>query len=114
MTTSAARPGTKEGCAEGDCGACTVLLDDRPVHSCLIPAQRLDRARITTVAGLADGDVLVTLGRKARKDMKVTVNYASPIPAPIPTFSQVGTSTADRHRVPSVAEARVAVLLGGR
>ncbi len=53
--------GTKEGCGEGECGACTVLLDGVPVNSCLVAVGQCEGREVVTVEGLATGDALTPL-----------------------------------------------------
>src|SRR4029078_667695 len=55
--------GTKEGCATGDCGACTVLVDGNMVLSCLVLAVETNGAKIDTIEGMAKGDELHPLQR---------------------------------------------------
>jgi len=70
--------GTKEGCGTGDCGACTVLLDGKPVNSCLIFSGELDGADITTVEGLNVGPELHPVQRAFVQDGGAQCGYCTP------------------------------------
>jgi carbon-monoxide dehydrogenase small subunit len=70
--------GTKEGCGSGDCGACSVILDDRVVCSCLVLAAEAEGARITTVEGLATGDTLHALQRQFLEHAALQCGFCTP------------------------------------
>ena len=59
-----AKQGTKEGCGTGDCGACSVLIDDRLVCSCLVFAAEAEGAELTTIEGIAGDGALHPLQEK--------------------------------------------------
>ena len=66
--------GTKEGCGEGECGACTVLVDGQPVNSCLIPLAQVANARVTTIEGLGGSHPLQkTFVDKIERAIQTTV-----------------------------------------
>ena len=70
--------GTKEGCGSGDCGACTVIVDGRPVNACLALAVDLDGAEITTIEGLQTDGELHALQKSFVKHAALQCGFCTP------------------------------------
>ncbi len=70
--------GTKEGCGTGDCGACTVIVDGKPVNSCLMLAIEADGKEILTIEGLAKEGVLDRIQENFVKEGAIQCGFCTP------------------------------------
>ena len=70
--------GTKKGCEMGDCGSCTVLLNGKPVDSCMVLAVEVDGQEITTIEGVASVDAMDTIQDEFIKNGGLQCGYCTP------------------------------------
>jgi aerobic carbon-monoxide dehydrogenase small subunit len=70
--------GTKEGCGTGDCGACTVIMNGKPVNSCLVLSGELDGVDVTTIEGLKIGPELHAIQKAFIQDGGAQCGYCTP------------------------------------
>lgn len=70
--------GPKYGCGEGQCGACTVLMEGRPVRSCVLPVTMANQKKITTIEGLSNGDRLHPVQQAFLDEGAVQCGYCTP------------------------------------
>ena len=70
--------GTKKGCEEGECGACTVMLDGRPINSCMALAAEIEGRELTTIEGIAVGGKLSVVQQKFIEKWALQCGYCTP------------------------------------
>jgi isoquinoline 1-oxidoreductase subunit alpha len=97
--------GTKYGCGEGQCGACTVLVDGRPVRSCITPAASVAGKAVTTIEGLEQGGRLHPLQEAFVEADAMQCGYCTP--------GMIVEAAALLTRVPDPGEAEIARAMQG-
>lgn len=95
--------GTKKGCGAGECGACTVLLDGKPVDSCMVLAVQVQGKEIITIEGLAKANVIDPIQESFAKNGAVQCGYCSP------GFIMTTKALLDKNENPTEEEARNAI-----
>lgn len=96
--------GTKNGCASGECGACTVILNDEPVNACLVLAAECEGATVQTVEGLAQDGVLDPIQEAIVDQSGVQCGFCTP------GILMSSRALLDRNPHPSEAEVRAALV----
>lgn len=91
--------GVREGCGQGECGACTVILDEQAVNSCLVLASQVNGSKVITIEGLKHGEELDPLQRAFISEGAIQCGYCTPgmilsakallIENPNPTFDDI-------------------------
>ena len=95
--------GTKVGCGEGDCGACTVLLDGRAVNACLVLALQVQDREVLTIEGLAAGDKLHPLQQAFIEHGAIQCGFCSP------GMILTAVELLGRNPTPTETDVRVAI-----
>jgi carbon-monoxide dehydrogenase small subunit len=70
--------GTKEGCGEGECGACTVILDGEAAHACMVLAIQLEGCHVTTIEGLEENGELSALQKIFAEESAIQCGFCTP------------------------------------
>lgn len=97
--------GTKKGCEEGECGACTVMLDGRPINSCMSLAAEVEGHELTTIEGIAKNGKLSVIQQKFIEKWALQCGYCTP--------GMIMSATALLNQNPNPTEEEIRVAIEG-